>query len=155
VAGLPEEEVDTASDDPEQSLERIRREDELEERGPLYDILNFYDSYDLLPYAKHIFWLSSVKESIGFIPYELDWKDIRSLVILKEEFSKKSVKDSRDMMDKSSQGSAAGTASATPYPSATRTSVPLSKALYNAPSPPATGASTVAPGIKKSSVRNK
>jgi len=70
--------------------------------GPLGEFLSFYDCYELIPYAHHILWLSSLKEAIGEIPssFMLDWDDYRALVILKEEQSRKSVKDSQDMSKK-------------------------------------------------------
>jgi hypothetical protein len=57
----------------------------------LGEILDFYDCYDLMPLASRIIWLSSVKEAIGRIPddIDVDYDEIRYLVLLQEEQNKK------------------------------------------------------------------
>jgi hypothetical protein len=67
----------------------------------LNEVLEFYDCYELLPYANHIIWLSSVKEVMGYIPFKIEYDDIRLLIVLHEEMNKKQVKDSQDMQNES------------------------------------------------------
>lgn len=68
----------------------------------LRQVLDFYDCYDLLPYANHIIWLSTVKEAVGRIPFDLSYADICFLTILAEEISKKATAESQRMNQKSS-----------------------------------------------------
>ena len=76
-------------------------EDEEFENRQLSEVLKFYDAHDLLLYANHICWLSSVKNAIGYIPFDLDYDDIVNLVTLQDEINKKQVKDSQDMEERS------------------------------------------------------
>jgi hypothetical protein len=71
----------------------------------LEELLTFYECHDLLPYAQHIMWLASVKEALGYIPFNLDYFTIRCLTVLQEEVNKKSVKDSQEMRSKSDSSS--------------------------------------------------
>lgn len=88
-----------STDDSAESEDGEYREDEL--RNPqLKEVLDFYDCYELLPYANHILWLSTVKEAVGRIPFNLDYDDICCLVILTEEISKKATADSQKMNEK-------------------------------------------------------
>lgn len=85
---------------PPGSSEADEEGEELSEEIPnhqLQEVLNFYGCEDLLPYVNHITWLSQVKEVIGFIPFEIGFEEIRALVILKQEISKKQVKDMRQI----------------------------------------------------------
>lgn len=66
----------------------------------LDEVLEKYECWDLLPLAAHVAWLSSVKEALGTIPFNLDYDTIRYLVILHEEAGKKHAKDMQDMKDK-------------------------------------------------------
>jgi hypothetical protein len=59
----------------------------------LTEVIEFYDCADLLPYAYHIMWLAEAREALGYLPFSLDYFDIRCLVILKEEVNKKQVRD--------------------------------------------------------------
>jgi hypothetical protein len=87
----------------------VPEEEEDEDQGfqnkDLNDVLDFYDCHDLLPYASHIMWLSSVKSALGYIPFSLDYFAIRCLVILKEEENKKTVKESRDLQQSTERAS--------------------------------------------------
>jgi hypothetical protein len=67
----------------------------------LRQVLEFYDCYDLLPYANHILWLSTVKEAIGRIPFDLGYEEICYLTLLSEEVSKKATFESQRMNQKS------------------------------------------------------
>ena len=71
------------------------KEEEEEDRisHQLDAVIEFYNCYDLLPYVNHVFWLAAVKEAMGYIPFKLDYIDIRCLVILQEEINKKQTKD--------------------------------------------------------------
>jgi len=66
--------------------------DEEEIPNPILDeYLEFYDCDDLLPFANRVFWLNGVREALGHIPnwFNITHEEIRSLVILREETSKK------------------------------------------------------------------
>lgn len=75
-------------------------EPEETENTQLNEVLEFYDCAEYLPYVQHIFWLSNVKEAVGRIPFNLEYEDIRCLVILQEEIGKKSTKQSQEMSKK-------------------------------------------------------
>jgi hypothetical protein len=108
--------------------EEERKENNEIPKGPLDTFLSFYDCYDLLPYAHHILQLASIKEVLGFLPFNLDWEDIRALVILKEEQSRKSIKDSQEMRDsRGSSGSSNSGFSSGAGLSTGKVNVPLSK----------------------------
>ncbi|MDP4272613.1 MAG: hypothetical protein Q8909_21195 [Bacteroidota bacterium] len=57
----------------------------------LDEVIEFYDCYNLIPLAQRVIWLSNVKEALGYIPpaFELTHLEIKLLVVLQEEQSKK------------------------------------------------------------------
>jgi len=77
--------------------EKEEEEDEEIKNHQLKTVLDFYDCYDLLPYVSHIMWLSAVKEALGHIPFSLDYRTIRMLVILQDEIGKKTAYESLKM----------------------------------------------------------
>lgn len=77
-------------------------DEEEPDNSQLGDVLRFYKCHELLPYAQRIIWLSSVKESLGYIPEEfgLEYLDIRLLVVLQEENGKKMAVENYKMRQK-------------------------------------------------------
>ena len=82
-----------------------KEEEEREKKGilnpQLQEVLKFYECEDLLPYVDHLMWLSRVKETLGFLPFKVDYETICCLVILQEEINKKSAYDSQKMKEES------------------------------------------------------
>jgi hypothetical protein len=77
--------------------------------NPLLDeVLNFYDCYDLLPQAQRIIWLASLKEVCGIIPLniDVDYEELRLLVILNEEQNKKMAIENFKMRQESKRSAA-------------------------------------------------
>ena len=66
---------------------------DIEEPGNplLEEILEFYNCEDLLPLARRIIWLSSVKEAVGYIPnyIPMDYEELQCLIVLHDEQNKK------------------------------------------------------------------
>ena len=85
--------------DTEDSDEEVEVGEEIS-NPQLKEVLEFYDCYDLLPYANHILWLHTVKEAIGHIPFNLDFEAICCLVVLTEEIGKKSTFESQKISQK-------------------------------------------------------
>jgi hypothetical protein len=67
----------------------------------LDEYLDFYNCADLLPFINRVLWLNGVREALGHIPdwFELNREEIRSMVILREETSKKMQYDSNKSRD--------------------------------------------------------
>ena len=66
--------------------------DEIAKTNPqLAAVLRYYDCEEIIPFCERIMWLGNVKEALGKIPdnFRIDWDEIRGLVILQEEVSKK------------------------------------------------------------------
>jgi len=67
----------------------------------LDEYLEFYDCADLMPFISRVLWLNGVREALGHIPdwFELNREEIRGMVILREESSKKMQYDSNKSRD--------------------------------------------------------
>lgn len=74
----------------------------------LDEVLDFYDCADLLPLAQRVIWLSAVKEACGIIPQciDVDCEELRLLVVLQEEQSKKVMYDTYRMKQESKRNAA-------------------------------------------------
>lgn len=63
--------------------------DEIEVDNRILDeLIEFYDCADFLPFVRRLGWLRDVKEALGYIPprfFNIDYDDIRGLVILQRE----------------------------------------------------------------------
>jgi hypothetical protein len=66
---------------------------EVHENEMLNEALDFYDAWDLLPYAEHIIWLSKVQKALGNLPFDISFSDIELLLVLHDEIAKKEMFD--------------------------------------------------------------
>lgn len=76
--------------------------EEIDTNPELTNVLNFYKCHDLMPFVTRVFWLSNVKEALGYIPreFDIDYMEIKSLVILNQEQARKTAFESYKMREK-------------------------------------------------------
>ena len=96
--------IDTTQDDivsitADNAIETELAENVTPDNPLLGEVLDFYDCYDLMPLASRIIWLSSLNEAVGRIPddIDLDYDELRLLVVLQEEQNKKMAYDNYEI----------------------------------------------------------
>jgi hypothetical protein len=80
--------------------------DELQEPSNIFldEVLEKFDCADLLPLVNRIIRLSSIKEVLGYIPYNMipfDYEELQYLLIYHEEHNKKIAHESFKMRQQS------------------------------------------------------
>jgi hypothetical protein len=69
----------------------------------VYDVYGREECDDVMPFVQRIFWLSSVREALGWIPnnFDLSYEEVLGLVWLQQESNKKLQYDNWKMSQES------------------------------------------------------